>query len=79
MKKLKQWWVAFTNPTPKKWKSARNYFGGIAAGLTGGLVALNAVNLALPDSTKTVITIALFVSAGIAAYCQSHETKNETT
>lgn len=82
MKRIKSWWTRFTSPTPKKWKTARNFFGGIAAGLTGGLVAINTVNLALPDSMKTVITVSLFVFAGIAAYCQSHETNtkgNENT
>jgi len=77
MKKLKRWWIRFTNPTPKKWKDARNYFGGVAAGITGGLVAVKVVDLSMPDSTKTVLTVALFIAASLTAYCQSHETNTK--
>lgn len=77
MKKLKQWWITFINPTPKKWKKIRNT-----------CVLICAIVVALGTDTIGVKTPMWFINyswyvfgffTALGLIAQSHETKNETT
>lgn len=76
MKKIvKQFWKRVISPTPKRYKSIRNFAGGIAVSLTAGIVAVNTISISLPEQWQKLAGIAIFVLSAIAAWAQNHDEK----
>ena len=63
-------------PTPKKYKYIGRVTKYIATSLTSGLVAVNTVNVVLPDKFNVTTGIIIFIFTSISTYCYAQVEKS---